>query len=279
MVMKIIIFIIGLLLIFFIDYILFFKTEYRVLHATGIYKNQIYTNSIEALEKNKKGFKYFEIDLQLTKNNKIICGHDINPNIVFYDQFLIENSKRKIKSCDYKSLKSWLKKNPEKIIITDVKTDNNLKALKFIRDNFNNYKKNFIPNIYDPKNYKLVKNMGYNDIIWALYKYPHDSNGNKDFSNIIDIIKNKSFFAVSITTPLAKKGLAKKIREETEVKTFVHSVDDRIEAAKMIFIYKVTDIQTNMLFNDINNIFVLLYKEIPIIFKSYSIIFKNYWQS
>ena len=55
--------VLGSLLIFLINYIFFFKTEYRVLHAGGIYKNQIYTNSIEALEKNKKGFKYFEIDL------------------------------------------------------------------------------------------------------------------------------------------------------------------------------------------------------------------------
>ena len=90
LIIKIIFISMGSLLIFLIDYIFFFKNEYRVLHAGGIYKNQIYTNSIEALEKNKKDFKYLELDLQLTKDNKIICEHDINQNILFYDQFLIE---------------------------------------------------------------------------------------------------------------------------------------------------------------------------------------------
>lgn len=246
------------LLIFLINYIFFFKTEYRVLHAGGIYKNQTYTNSIEALEKNKKGFKYFEIDLQLTKDNKIICEHDINPSILYYDQFLIENSKKTIKSCDYKSLKNWLKKNPEKIIITDVKSNNNLEALKFIQQNFNNYKKNFIPQIYDPQNYELVKNMGYNDIIWTLYRwYGND----KDHKKIISIIKNKSFFAVTMPGDWAKNGLAKRIREETETKTLAQSVNFRRDVVKMIFIYKVTDIHTNRVLNDIDNIFVWLYKK------------------
>ena len=247
--------VLGSLLIFLINYIFFFKTEYRVLHAGGIYKNQIYTNSIEALEKNKKGFKYFEIDLQLTKDNKIICEHDINRNILYYDQFLIENSKKKIKSCEYKSLKNWLKKNPEKIIITDVKSDNNLEALKFIQQNFNNYKKNFIPQIYDPQNYELVKNMGYNDIIWALYR------GSEDHDQIVSIIKNKSFFAVTIPGNWAKNGLAKRIGEETETKTLAQSVNFRRDIVKMIFIYKFTDVHTNRVLNDIDNIFVWFYKK------------------
>ena len=251
---------IGSLLIFLINYIFFFKTEYRVLHAGGIYKNQIYTNSIEALEKNKKGFKYFELDLQLTKDNKIICGHDININILFYDQFLIENSKKKIKNCDYKSLKNWLKKNPEKIIITDVKSDNNLKALKFIQHNFDNYKKNFIPQIYYPKNYELVKNMGYNDIIWTLYRYP--INGmDQDLNKIISIIKNKTFFAITMSKYWAKKGLSKRIKKETGTRILVHTIDFRRDIVKMIFIYKVTDVHTHRVLNDINNIFVWFYKK------------------
>ena len=94
-IIRIILFSFSFLLIFFINYIFFFKTEYRVLHAGGFYKNQIYTNSIEALEKNKKDFKYFELDFQLTKDNKLICEHDIDPNIIFYNDFLKKNSKKK----------------------------------------------------------------------------------------------------------------------------------------------------------------------------------------
>ena len=244
------------LLIFLIDYIFFFKTEYRVLHAGGIYKDQRYTNSIEALEKNKKDFKYFELDFQLTKDNKLICEHDIDPNIIFYDNFLNKNSKKKIKSCEYESLKKWLRNNPEKIIITDVKSNNNLEALKFIKNNFDNYKKNFIPQIYNPKNYELVKNMGYDDIIWTLYR-----NDYQDFDKIIKILKNKVYFAVTMPIDTAKKGLSKKIKDETKTKTFVHTVNFRREVVKMIFIHKVTDIYTDRVLNDINNIFTWFYKK------------------
>ena len=255
-IIKIISFSFIFLLIFFINYIFFFKTEYRVLHAGGIYKNQIYTNSIEALEKNKKDFKYFELDFQLTKDNKLICEHDIDPNIIFYNDFLKKNSKKKIKSCEYKSLKKWLSNNPDKIIITDVKSNDNLKALKFIKNNFDNYKKNFIPQIYNPKNYELVKNMGYEDIIWTLYKYNH-----QDFDKIISIIKNKVYFAITMPIDAAKKGLSKKIKEETQTKTLVHTVNFRREVVKMIFIHKVTDIYTDRVLNDVNNIFVWFYKK------------------
>ena len=253
---KISLLIFGLILIFLIDYILFFKTEYRVLHAGGIYKDQIYTNSIEALEKNKKDFKYFEIDLQLTKDNKLICEHNIDLNILFYSDFLKKNLEKKIKSCEYKSLKKWLSNNPDKIIITDIKSNDNLKALKFIKNNFDNYKKNFIPQIYNPKNYELVKDMGYEDIIWTLYKYDH-----QDFDKIIDILKNKVYFAVTMPIDVAKRGLSKKIKEETQTKTLVHTVNFRREVVKMIFIHKVTDIYTDRVLNDINNIFIWFYKK------------------
>ena len=253
-----IIFISIVSLLIFIDYIFFFKTEYRVLHAGGIYKNQIYTNSIEALEKNKKDFKYLELDLQLTKDNKIICEHDINQNILFYDQFLIENSKKKIKSCDYKSLKNWLKKNPGKVIITDVKSEDNLKALKFIQHNFDNYKKNFIPQIYDPKNNELVKNMGYNDIIWTLYQYEETNN----FDKIINITKNNKFFAITMPPNLAFNGLSKKIKEETDTKVLVHTINFRRDVVELLFFYDVTDVYTDAVLNDVNNIFSWFWKKI-----------------
>ena len=48
LIIKIIFISIVSLLIFLIDYVFFFKTEYRVLHAGGLYKGQTYTNSIES---------------------------------------------------------------------------------------------------------------------------------------------------------------------------------------------------------------------------------------
>ena len=104
LIIKIIFIIMGSLLIFFINYIFFYKTEYRVLHAGGLYKKKTYTNSIESFEKNGKYFKYLEVDFQLTKDNKLICAHNLKKETPTYEEFLKENKKKKIKECDYISL-------------------------------------------------------------------------------------------------------------------------------------------------------------------------------
>ena len=98
LIIKIIFISIVSLLIFLIDYVFFFKTEYRVLHAGGLYKGQTYTNSIESFEKNGKGLKYLEIDFQLTKDYKLICAHDLKKKTLTYEEFLKENKKKKLKN-------------------------------------------------------------------------------------------------------------------------------------------------------------------------------------
>ena len=85
------------LIIFFINYIFFYKTEYRVLHAGGLYNKKTYTNSIESFEKNGKYFNYLEVDFQLTKDNKLICKHDVKKETASYEDFLVENNKKKNK--------------------------------------------------------------------------------------------------------------------------------------------------------------------------------------
>ena len=98
--------------------------------------------------------------------------------------------------------------------------------------------------------------MGYEDIIWTLYKYNH-----QDFDKIISIIKNKVYFAITMPIDAAKRGLSKKIKEETQTKTLVHTVNFRREVVKMIFIHKVTDVYTDRVLNDVNNIFIWFYKK------------------
>ena len=229
------------------------------MHAGGLYKNQTYTNSIEAFEKNSKYIKYLEIDFQLTKDYKLVCSHDDITNTYTYKKFLKENKKKEIKECDYKSLSEWLKKNPNKIIITDVKSNNNLEALEFIQNNFENFHKNFIPQIYDPENYELVKNMGYENIIWTLYKYKRTKD---NFNKITNIAKKKKFFAITMPPDVAIKGLSEKIKKETNSKVLVHTINFRRDVAELVFFYNVTDIYTDRLLNDINNIFSWFWKKI-----------------
>ena len=74
---KLKLFLILIPLSFFVFFLyLNFNKDKRVAHAGGEYKNKIYTNSISSIEANYKFTKYFEIDLQLTRDNRLVCLHD-----------------------------------------------------------------------------------------------------------------------------------------------------------------------------------------------------------
>ena len=247
--------ILVLLVLFFLNYIFFFKSNYRVLHAGGIYKNEIYTNSLEAVEKNKKGFTYLELDFQMTTDKKLVCSHNLKNNLS-YDDFLKDNEIKNVKSCDYISLSNWLTKNPDKIIITDVKSKNNLEALEFIKNNFKNYNKVFIPQIYNPENYESVKKLGYEKIIWTLYRY-----GENNIEEIVNNIKKNKYFAITLSPERARSGLSKKIRKETDTNILVHTINFRRDMVKLVFLYDVTDVYTDRILFDINNIFSWFFKK------------------
>ncbi len=197
-----------------------------IAHAGGGYNDQIYTNSIDTLNFNKENYDLFELDFFLTDDGKLICGHDWNENFVSFDKFqTYVDNKKDFKPCTYKSLKKWLKLNPKKRIVTDFKNDN-LSGLIFIADNFDNFEKVFIPQIYNPKEYKKVKNIGYEDIIWTLYKY------NKNNKTIIKYIKKMDLFAVTMPKERAQSELPILLKKN-KVKSFVHTIN----SMKEYFIY------------------------------------------
>ena len=61
---------------------------------------------------------------------------------------------------------------------------------------------------------------------------------------------------------LAFSGLSKKIKKETDTKVLVHTINFRRDVTKLIIFYGVTDVYTDYILNDINNIFSWFWKKI-----------------
>ena len=101
--------------------------------------------------------------------------------------------------------------------------------------------------------------MGYENIIWTLYRY---GGADKNFDKITNTTKNKKFFAITMPKHLAIGGLSKKIKEETDTKVLVHTINFRRDVAELIFLYDVTDVYTDTVLNDVNNIFSWFWKKI-----------------
>ena len=210
----------------------------RVAHAGGGFKNKTYTNSIDALEANKKNFLLFELDFFVTEDNKVVCEHDGNENLKSFKKFeKFINKNESYKQCTYISLKKWLKDNPEKIIITDFK-NRNIEGLTFLSKNFKDYEIRFIPQIYHPNEYQKVKKLGFKNIIWTLYKY-----GNSNEAVILFANKMK-LFAITMGMPRARSGLAISLKEEN-IKTYVHTINSIREYYKYYKIYEVDQIYTD----------------------------------
>ena len=210
----------------------------RVAHSGGGFGNKTYTNSIDALEANKKKFLLFELDFFVTEDNKVVCEHDNNENLKSFEKFeKYINENELYKQCTYISLKKWLKDNPEKIIVTDFK-NRNIDGLTFLSKNFKDYKIRFIPQIYHPNEYQKVKKLGFKNIIWTLYKY-----GNSNETVILFANKMK-LFAVTMSPPRARSGLAISLKEKN-IKTYVHTINSMREYYKYYKIYEVDQIYTD----------------------------------
>lgn len=225
----------------------------RVAHAGGGINGKAYTNSYEALDLNiKNGFTYFEIDFSLTRDNHLVCLHDWQgsfkrsfgfetvekPSIETFE-FLSRNASEFTK-CTIDGLSEWMDKNPSAIIVTDVKEDN-LLALSMISKKIKNYQRRVIPQIYQPQNYNIVKKMGFNSIIWTLYRFKGSIQEVVRWSSTF-----KGDFAITMPKGAAVTGLPGLLGRQG-IPTYVHTVNSVEEMEIFKKAHKLTEIYTDFL--------------------------------
>ena len=110
--------------------------------------------------------------------------------------------------CTLIGLFEWLDKNPDVKIVTDIK-QNNFLALEKISLEYSDFKLRFIPQIYFPEEYVQVVALGYEDIIWTLYRY---SGGTIE---VLNALGTMALYAVTMSEAKVKKGLAIDIKAES----------------------------------------------------------------
>ncbi len=225
----------------------------RIAHAGGAINNKTYTNSYEALNSNlQKGFLYFELDFLFTKDHRLICLHDwknifkqtfgfeIDEKITLKEFEQLVEDRSEYNNCTLSGLAVWLKNNPNAYIITDVK-ESNISALKIICKTLPSAKRRVIPQIYDPNNFSRIKELGFEQIIWTLYRFQ----GTND--EVLDWIE-KFIGPVAITMPKsrAKSSLPREL-EKRNIPTYVHTVNTIQEMDEFINRYGITEIYTDVL--------------------------------
>ncbi|QDP00358.1 glycerophosphodiester phosphodiesterase family protein [Thalassotalea sp. PS06] len=206
---------------------------FRIAHAGGNVGGQSYTNSIQALEVNaEKSFKYFEIDFSFTKDDQLVCLHNWTSN--FEDIFgyrtkekltleefnyLLDSKKGRFQNCTLESLSYWMKKYPDTILVTDAK-ERNLEALTMIFNSIPHAADRVIPQIYNPEDFYTVREIGFNYVIWTLYKFKEDDKTVLSWAKQFD---NK----VAVTMPLyrANTTLPKELNK-LNIPSYSHTIND-----------------------------------------------------
>ncbi len=225
----------------------------RIAHAGGGLGKRTYTNSYEALDANlKNGFKYFELDFTFTSDGRLICLHDWKVN--FKRTFDFETDHRltlkefqnlvdkntKFTNCTLEGLAAWMLDNPTAYVVTDVRGDN-VKALAMMREVLPDSAKRVIPQIYNPKNYETVKQMGFVQIIWTLYRY-----SGSNFEVIEWVGEWDGAIAVTMPKSRAQSALPKALKSRG-IPTYVHTVNAIQEMEQFIDGFGVTEIYTDFL--------------------------------
>lgn len=232
-----------LILLFFLIFSLFFYFNslkiFRVAHAGGEYNGLKYVNSIAAMNFNSKYTKYIELDLQLTKDNRLVCIHDPLINNKYFNELQKEFSEKDF--CYDETLMKFLEENKQIIIITDFKTDN-IKGLKFIKNNFEQFSKRFIPQIYNDDEYLPVKKLGYEKIIFTLYRVGSYSN-----EKIAKIIKNFDLFGLTMDPARLRSGIVEKVHNK-DFLIYVYTVNSYLRFLQYKIFFGADEIYTDNLF-------------------------------
>jgi glycerophosphoryl diester phosphodiesterase len=223
-----------------------------IAHAGGGINGHNYSNSLEALEYSyQQGFRYFEIDFSWTSDAQLVClhdwdkqfqkvfGHKIKQPLSLKDFEQLNEESKTLHPCTEKTLAHWLNTHSDAWVITDVKHDN-IKAIKHIIQSYPEIKSQLIPQFYQPHEYQILKDMGFNKLIWILYQYK-DSD-----ASVVEQAKNMQLLAISMRASQAKKKFARQLINNKQ-KIFVYTINDTEKLKKLVNKYHVSGIYTDFL--------------------------------
>jgi glycerophosphoryl diester phosphodiesterase len=209
----------------------------RVAHAGGGLDGVTYTNSIDALEANVDRYDFFEIDFSLTSDGRLVCIHDWAgsaardfgkafkppPTLAEFEALVAQSAQ--FKNCTLDTLVAWMNAHPTKRIVTDVK-GGNVRALALIAKQVPDLKA-VIPQIYHPSEYEAVRAMGFETVIWTLYRY-RGSN-----ESVMKAAEKMDLYAVAMPTDREKSGLVAALAERLRLPSYVHTINSASELAEL----------------------------------------------
>lgn len=201
-----------------------------VAHSGGIGNHRTYTNSLEALDNSvARGYSVIEVDLSWTSDQHLVLLHDWghefeklfsrSPDRLTLAQFRLLQSVHGLSHLDLEGLAGWMVDNPGVLIVTDIK-EHNIDGLRLIEEKYPEHRRQIVPQIYHPGSYLEVREMGYPQVIFSLYR------SNLTDQEVLDFSTENPLFAVTMPARRAMEGTLAAGLAARSVRVFAHTVND-----------------------------------------------------
>lgn len=202
-----------------------------IAHGAGRVNGEAISNSFDALQANLTDFDVFEIDFNWTDDGELVCIHDWNESLAnrFGDQdaklshagFVqaLSESPNRPRNCDIDGLAGWMRANPDKKIVTDIKTDP-MKGHAIIAARHPDILDQFVPQAYQPSEIESLKAMGFSDVIWTLYRFERNE------QKIVQQALVQKPAAITMPQDWAIEGVMETVLANTDLPVLVHTINN-----------------------------------------------------
>jgi hypothetical protein len=202
-------------------------------HAGGRWNDIDYTNSNEALRQNGPRLPLMELDISLTADGKLVCLHDwgLGYQALFkqkvsaplsYRQFnaKLENSSLPFSPCSETSLPTILDEQPGLRLVIDSWSDSEAIMQRLLLV-IPAAARRIIPQAYSPEEIIRFREMGFEDVIWTLYRYPRRG----DFPHVLATARKLTPWAVTLPLESADDSLIAELLLTGSL-VYVHTIND-----------------------------------------------------
>lgn len=210
-----------------------------IIHAAGEMDGTVGSNSAEGLQNAyDAGNRYIELDFNFTADGYLACIHDWyteyssaipeNGHALTLDEFRDARIYDRFTPLWLDTLADFMAEHDDLYIITDIK-DDNLAGLSYIAQAYPELQNRFIPQIYAGDEYDPVRELGYEYVIYTLYRL--DWNGKTDTDALCAYAAGHPLLAFTFSYELcAVEGYVDGMRK-AGIPLYIHTVNDPDEQA------------------------------------------------
>lgn len=185
------------------------SAPHYIAHAGGRYRGKTYTNSVAALEHNyQAGYRHFEVDLNLTTDQRIVLLHDWNgtlrsvyglePGRRDYATFAAQAATSPQGVTRLEDLAAWVAAHPDTQILLDTKEDT-VGLLTHVAERYPELRHQFVAYIYNTSQYRPIARLHFGGVSLLVH------NGQYSPAELLEFASGHTLNSIALPTAMLEQ--------------------------------------------------------------------------